>query len=70
MLIYDTLDRLAKSSIPSGKHEFLHVDSRQAWVETVVSMYERGMIDPRPLTIKSLLSNWEQLLYKKYSHLN
>ena len=70
MLIYDTLDKLAESSIPSGTHEILHVNSREAWVETVVYMYERGLIDPKPLTIKSLLQNWEQLLYKKYSHLN
>lgn len=70
MLIYDTLDKLAESSIPNGVHELLHVNSREAWVETVVSLHETKAIDLTPLTVKSLLRNWEILLYKKYSSLN
>lgn len=70
MLIYDTLDRLAESSIPEGVHEILHVNSREAWVETVMSLHKAKTIDLTPLAVKSLLRNWEILLYKKYSSLN
>lgn len=70
MLVYDTLDKLAESSIPQGIHRYLHVDSRNAWVETVADLYERNAIDLNPKTIKYLLSNWEILLHKKYSSLN
>lgn len=70
MLIYDTLDKLAESTIPDGVHDLLHVNSREAWVESVVAMYEAKTIDLTPLTVKSLLRNWEILLFKKYSSLN
>lgn len=70
MLIYDTLDKLAQSSIPEGVHEILHVNSRDAWVETVVSLHDTKTIQLTPLTVKALLRNWESLLYKKYSSLN
>lgn len=71
MLIYDTLDKLAEGSIPSGIHSVLHVNSQQAWVETVVSMYKKGVINNKqPKVVKFLLDNWEELLYKKYSELN
>jgi hypothetical protein len=70
MLIYDTLDKLAESCIPNGIHKTLHVNCREAWVETVVSLYEAKSISLTPLTVKSLLKDWEILLYKKYSILN
>jgi hypothetical protein len=70
MLIHDTLDRLADMYIPSGIHKYLHVNSREAWVDTIVSLYERGKIDPNPEVMQSLLKRWEILLYKKYSQLN
>lgn len=70
MLIYDTLDKLAESTIPEGVHEYLHVNSRDAWVETVVSLYETKAIDLKPVVVQSLLKNWETLLFKKYSSLN
>lgn len=70
MLIYDTLDRLAESNIPDGVHEMLHVNSRVAWVETVVSLYEMRSIDLKPKTLQALLKNWEVLLYKRFSTLN
>lgn len=70
MLIYDTLDKLAESSIPEGVHELLHINSREAWVETVISLYETKAVDLTPLAVKSLLRNWEILLFKKYSSLN
>lgn len=70
MLIYDTLDKLAVSQIPEGIHKYLHVNSREAWVETVVLLYEKGSIDLTPEVVRSLLKRWEILLYKKYSQLN
>lgn len=70
MLIYDTLDKLAESTIPEGVHDLLHVNSREAWVEAVVAMYESKEISLTPLMVKSLLRNWEILLFKKYSTLN
>jgi hypothetical protein len=70
MLIYDTLDKLAESVIPEGVHEVLHVNSREAWVETMVSLYEMKSIDLKPKTLQGLLKNWEVLLYKKFSSLN
>lgn len=70
MLIHDTLDKLADIGIPPGIHKHLHVNSREAWVDTVVSLYERGVIDLNPDVAQSLLKRWEVLLYKKYSQLN
>lgn len=70
MLIHDTLDRLADMGIPPGTHKYLHVNSREAWVETVVLLYERGKIELNPDVVESLLKRWEILLYKKYSQLN
>jgi len=70
MLIYDTLDKLAESTIPEGVHDLLRVNSREAWVEAVISMHEAKTIDLTPLVVKSLLRNWEILLFKKYSSLN
>ena len=70
MLVYDTLDKLAETVIPEGVHEMLHVNSREAWVETMVSLYEMKSIDLKPKTIQALLKNWEVLLYKKFSSLN
>lgn len=48
MLIHDTLDKLADIGIPPGVHKYLHVNSREAWVNIIVSLYERGKIDLRP----------------------
>lgn len=70
MLIHDTLDMLASSAIPKGRHRYLHVDSRRAWVKAVVSLYESKAISMEPKNLKLLLHNWEQLLYQKYSSLN
>lgn len=70
MLIHDTLDKLADIGIPPGVHKYLHVNSREAWVNIIVSLYERGKIDLRPEVVQPLLKKWEILLYKTYSQLN
>ncbi len=68
MLYYDVLDEIAESHIPEGMHKTLHVNSRQAWVETMADLIERGYIKKRDIDMMAVL--WEQLLYKKYSALN
>jgi hypothetical protein len=70
MLIHDTLDKLAETAIPSGIHPQLHVESRTAWVETVVELYEKKHLKFNYATLSVLVNSWEQLLYQKYSALN
>jgi hypothetical protein len=71
MLIHDTLDKIAEETqIPTEIHEYLHVNSREVWVETMVGLIESGQIKPVPKTIKVLAENWEDLLCRKYSNLN
>lgn len=71
MLIHDTLDKIAEEiQIPTETHEYLHVNSREAWVDTMVLLIESGYIKPVPKTIKVLAENWEDLLCRKYSNLN
>jgi hypothetical protein len=70
MLIHDTLDKLAETKIPSGNHSILHVESRSAWVETVVDLIETKKVKVSNPTLLVLINNWEQLLYQKYSALN
>jgi hypothetical protein len=71
MLIYDQLDRIAEEAqIPTELHEYLHIKSREVWVDTMVLLIESGQIKPVPKTIKVLAENWEDLLCRKYSNLN
>ena len=71
MLIYDQLDRIAEEvQIPTELHEYLHINSREVWVDTMVLLIESGQIKPVPKTIKVLAENWEDLLCRKYSNLN
>lgn len=70
MLIYDKLDKLAESKIPEGTHKYLHVNSRDAWVQSVVALYEKEAIRFDKDSLEKLLVNWEALLYHKYSYLN
>lgn len=71
MLIHDTLDKIAEETqIPTETHEYLHVNSREAWVDTMALLIENGHIKPSPKMIKILAENWEDLLCRKYSNLN
>ena len=71
MLIYDQLDRIAEEvQIPTELHEYLHINSREVWVDTMVLLIESGQIKPVPKMIKVLAENWEDLLCRKYSNLN
>lgn len=68
MLYYDVLDEVAEAHIPAGRHKVLHVDCRQAWVETMADLIERGYVKKMDIEMMAVL--WEKLLYKKYSALN
>lgn len=70
MLMYDKLDELAEKKIPAGIHSILHVNSREAWVESVVELYRKEAIRLDKDSLEVLLINWESLLYQKYSYLN
>lgn len=70
MLIHDTLDRIAESTIPEGVHPMLHVKSRTCWVESVQYMIEAGLVKPTKYNIAKLAQNWESVLYAKFSSLN
>jgi hypothetical protein len=71
MLIHDTLDKIAEEiQIPTEMHEYLHVNSREAWVDTMVLLIENGHIKPSARQLKVLAENWEDLLCRKYSNLN
>ena len=71
MLIYDQLDKIAEElEIPRDIHPYLHINSREAWVDTMVGLIESKHIKPYPKVIKALGNNWEELLCRKYSNLN
>jgi hypothetical protein len=71
MLIHDTLDKIAaEAQIPTEVHEYLHVNSREVWVETMLSLIDKGYIKASARQIKVLAENWEDLLCRKYSNLN
>lgn len=70
MLYYDILDEIAEINIPSGIHPDLHVNPRQAWVETVAQLIEAGRINGSYKELAHYAKFWESLLYKKYSTLN
>jgi hypothetical protein len=71
MLIHYTLDKIAaEAQIPNEVHEYLHVNSREVWVETMLSLIDKGHIKPSARQLKVLAENWEDLLCRKYSNLN
>jgi hypothetical protein len=71
MLIHDTLDKIAEEiQIPTEMHEYLHVNSREAWINTMVLLIDKGYVKVSARQIKVLAENWEDLLCRKYSNLN
>ena len=69
-MLIDALDIVAEKYIPEGKHKYLHVDSREAWVEVVVYLLDNKLVNQDMTSIKALAINWETLLVKRYSALN
>lgn len=70
VLYYDILDEIAESTVPNRIHPELHVNSRTAWVETVVDLIEKGHVKGSYENLLFYAKYWEPLLYKKYSTLN
>ena len=70
-MIEEKLHEIAEVAIPKGKHELLHVDSREQWVNSVMALIKLGALkknDKESLAI--LAHNWEAFLTTRYSQLN
>ena len=71
MLYYDVLDDIADGSgIPNEVHPYLHVIPKYAWVEVMVDMIERQIIDETRDDLYEYAKFWEYMLYQKFSQLN
>ena len=68
--IEDTLEALARKYIPEGIHEYLHINSRDSWVETMMYLVEAGTIECKPSVLIKCANNWEIILTRKISILN
>lgn len=64
---YEILDSLAERFIPEGTHELLHVDSREMWRDTMVTLIESGLIDKKLSIITRCAVSWEAILVQKLS---
>jgi len=70
-MLIDTLDDIAEAyKIPNKKHEMLHVNSRECWINLVSSVIESEVIKPNKKIIHHLAKNWEIILCNKFSLLN
>jgi len=69
-LVFDMLDRVAQNRVPNRTHKLLHVNCRTCFVETAAELLEKGKIKPTVSNVEFLTSNWENLLFFKYSTLN
>ncbi len=71
MVIEDRLEMIANKAIPKGKHELLHINSREAWIKAVLQLIDVGIVKENDKkVIAKLANNWEQTLIIKYSTLN
>jgi hypothetical protein len=71
MLYYDVLDDIADGSgIPNEIHPYYHVNPRYMWVEIMIDMIEKGIIDEKREDLYEYAKYWEYMLYKKISPLN
>ena len=66
-VVYEILDSLAERYIPQGKHKILHVNSRELWVDLMVSLVERDLISAKLSTFTKYAANWETILIHKLS---
>lgn len=64
------LDKIADMYVPDKNHKYLHVNTRDAWVNVITNLIYDGFIYPNKTNIVVLAKNWELLLYKHYSQLN
>lgn len=65
--VYKYLDVLAERYIPEGKHNLLHVNSREAWLKLMTTLIESELIKVRIPTLTKCAISWELLLTQKLS---
>jgi hypothetical protein len=71
MLYYDVLDEIAGSSeIPNEIHPLFHVNPREAWIEIMIQLIERGVVKNSYSNLQSYSTIWEGMLYTKFSTVN
>jgi len=64
---YEVLDTLAERYIPEGIHRVLHVDSREMWIDLMITLIESKVIPMKVSIIAKCASSWEVLLAQKLS---
>jgi hypothetical protein len=65
--LYQTLEDLAEKYIPEGVHDYLHVNSREAWTNLMIELIEAGRLSKRLSFLAKCAINWEALLIQKIS---
>lgn len=66
-VIYEVIDSLAERHIPEGKHNLLHVDSREAWKDIMIGLLETGVIGKKLSTLTKCAIGWEILITQRIS---
>ena len=64
---YEILDTLAERDIPEGIHRVLHVDSREMWIDLMITLIESKVIPMKVSIIAKCATSWEALLEQKLS---
>ena len=64
-VLYETIETLADRYVPSSRHRWLHVNSREAWIDMMVLLLETKSVKPKLSLITKCAINWEDLLYKR-----
>jgi len=64
---YEILDTLAERYIPEGIHRVLHVDSREMWIDLMITLIESKVVPMKVSIIAKCASSWEVLLAQKLS---
>ena len=69
-ILYEALDLLAEKFIPEGRHKYLHVNSRELWIDLMVTLLENNAIEKKLSIITKCSVNWELILIEKLSMQN
>ena len=69
-VIHEVLDNLAEKFIPEGRHKYLHVNSRELWIDLMVTLLENNAIEKKLSIITKCAVNWELILIEKLSMQN
>ena len=65
--VYELVDTLAEKHIPEGKHNLLHVESREAWKDLIIDLMEKDLLTKRLSVLTKCAIHWESLLVHKLS---